>query len=68
MGEKQEICIGLITFQTIAALLLQISKCRELSDFGLIFWPQKLRSRNSFFFYKYSVCLWCPKMFLTDNK
>ena len=49
MGEKQEIFIGLITFQTIAALLLQISKCRELSDFGLIFLPQKLRSLRFFF-------------------
>ena len=48
MGEKQEIFIGLITFQTIAALLLQLSKCRELSDFGLIFLPQKLRSLRFF--------------------
>ena len=42
-------------FQTINALLLQISKCRELRVFGLILLSQKLRLLN-FFFIKYQVC------------
>ena len=41
--------IGLIQFQTIYALLLQISKCRELRVFGLILLSQKLRLLNLFF-------------------
>ena len=42
-------------FQRICALLLQISKCREMRFFANFFLPQKLRSQN--FFGKYQVCM-----------
>ena len=53
--EKQVLLIGLIPFKTIYALLLQISKCRELCIFLRNFFASK--TAVSEFFDKYHVCL-----------